>query len=272
MISWFSSCALVLLIDQVFLCKSVHILRRAYLLSLSGDNEKSLELLDSIAPSSDSYISLPESIYHLHKAELLSRCSDYLSALREFELAESAGADKEHLAISKSRLAREKDGKEHAQRILDELKEQIGETPGVLIEEGRQLLDTREDLWQAKEIFQRVLKMPNKPHFAGESSHQIALAYLAVCMLGTGQAEQGIQKLSDSISRFQSQTAFVDTLRPLLAELLSYRALYYATHKSPTEGVVDLKVALSLCSYPKLIERIEKAKQELVWRHGIELS
>jgi hypothetical protein len=272
LLSWFFCCTLVLVIDQLFLCKSAYALRRAYLLSLSGEYESALELYESIGPFGDSRVRMPTELYHLHRAELLTRCGDLYLAEREFGLAEDAGADESHLAVARSRYYLAKDDPEQARLVIENAKEVLGDTPILLLEEGKQLVDTKTDLWHAKKIFREVLKLPNEPHYSGENCHQLAMAYISVCRLWTGEAEIGIEQLSDSINRLQSQSGFVDTLRPLLAEFLSYRAHYYATHKSPKEGVIDLKVALSLCSYPHLLEKIEKTKEELSWRHGIELS
>lgn len=272
MFSWFACCTLILVIDQLVLCKSAYTLRRAFLLSLSGHYEAALDLYEHIGPFGNSRVKMPTPLYHLHRAELLTRCGDFYSAEREFILAEDADADKSHLAVAKSRYYLARQDPEEAERVIENAKEVLGETPALLLEEGKQIVDSKADLWHAKHIFREVLKRPNEPHYCGESCHQIAMAYLSVCRLWTGEAEIGIEQLSDSISRIQSQSGFVDTLRPLLAELLSHRAHYYATHKSPKEGVIDLKVALSLCSYPHLLEKIERTKEELSWRHGIELS
>jgi len=269
---WFSCCAFVLCIDQLFLSKSAYTLRKAYLATLSGDFNSALELFEEIGPLGTATVKLPNDIYHLHRVELLTAAGDFYHAEKEIELAEEHEANPSRIAILKSRLYLAKQNSEQAAEILENATETIGASPSILIEKARQLIDAKKDLWMAKENLKEVLALANEPHFSGESCHQIALAYLSVCRLLSGEAEIAIHQLGDSISRIQSQTSYVDSLRPILAELLSHRAHYYATHRSPDEGVVDLQIALSLCSHPHLMSKIEQTKEELEWRYGLELS
>lgn len=269
---WFSCCILVLLVDQLYLNKSAYILRRAYLSTLSGEFETALELYESIGPLSSATVKLPNDIYHLHRAELLTASKDLFHAEQELQLAEELGSEVNELTVATSRFWLAKKDTEKAALTLENALEVHGQKPAILLEQARQLIDQKKDLWDAKSILSEVLALPNEPHFSGENCHQLAVAYISVCKLWSGQAEVAIVQLGDSISRIQSQTGYVDTLRPILAELLSHRAHYYATHKSPEQGVLDLQVAISLCSYPALLSKIELTKEELEWRHGVQLA
>ena len=62
---------------------------------------------------------------------------------------------------------------------------------------------------------------------------------------------------------------YVDTLRPILAFLMLERAYYLATHKEPRAAIVDMKLALTYCTFPPFITRGEDIREELAWRHEL---
>ncbi|MCB0325025.1 MAG: hypothetical protein KDD69_15685 [Bdellovibrionales bacterium] len=269
LISWFGCCFLVILLDQLLLCRSVYTFRRAYLFQLAGAFEKALSTLEEIGPESRTFIPLPASRYHLQRAEVLSHAERFGEAERELHLAELAGAQGEELHIARSRHYRLKGDLAAATEELAAAKAVFGVSAPLRLEEGLLELGRRKDLWAAKRIFQEVMEMPDSPHFAGESTHHLAKAYWNATRLWTGEAEEGLDGISRAIDRLRSAILYVDTLRPVLSQLLLERSHYFATHKEPSAAVLDLKVAMAFCTYPLLASRGETIREELLWRHAV---
>ena len=269
LISWFGSCFTIIALDQFLLCRSVYTYRKSYLLGLAGAYEKALQQLERIGPQSSTLIRLPISLYHFHRAEVFTQSEDFQKAEAELILAELGQARPEQLRIKRSRYFRAKGDFLQAKVELDTAIELLGQTSILLLEQGWLELDERRDMWAAKRLFKRVLALPDAPHFAGDTCHCLAKALLSIAMLSTGEAEDGIEQLTKAIERFRGAVIYVDTLRPVLARLLLERALYFSTHKEPTNAVVDLKIGLSLCSYGTLNRLGDKIKLELLDRHSV---
>ena len=271
LLSWFGCCFAVILFDQLMLCRSAHTFRKAYLLSLCGSYAQALELLEKIGPQSRDLVSLPPTLYHLHRAEIFSQSSDYEKAAAELHLAELNDAPPLQLYVQRLRLLRAQEDSEQACQLLEQAREALGDSSVLLLEEGLTLLERREDLWAAKKLFTEVLERPEAPHFSGETCHTLAKAYKSITMLWTGQAEDGLEEISKFIERLRSAVIYVDPLRPILARLLLERGFYYATHKQPTSAVIDYKLGTSLCTYVPLLKLAATVKEELLDRHDIKL-
>ena len=266
MISWFLCCGTVMLLDKIILGQPADTFRQAYLCSLHGSFEKALELLNSIGPESSSLVKLPQSQYQLHRAELLTKCKDFSAANLAFELAENA--DPERLAILKYRYFLEMNKSEEAENFIQESYKTLGQSPTLLIEHGRNFLHQKK-FWEATKNFKSALEVTTKQGLANSSVASIALAYLGICKLKTGHAEEGLEVLDDVINQIQAEMSFSDTLRPTLAEILLFRSHYLATHRAPKEAVLDLKYALSICSFTHLTEIVKEVKEELSLRYGV---
>ena len=266
MISWFVCCGSVMFLDKLILGHPADIFRQAYLCSLHGSYEKALELLSSIGPDSNSLIKLPGSSYHLHRAELLTQCKDFSAANLAFEMAENA--DPERLIVLKYRYYLEKNEFTQAELFLEESLKKHGETPVLLIEQGRSLLQTRK-FWDASKNFKKAIEACTKYKLQNSVICSIAMAYLGICKLKTGHAEQGLEILDDTVSIIQAEMSFSDSLRPTLAEILCYRSHYLVTHRAPKEALLDLQYAMSICRFPYLTALIQDIKEELTIRYGI---
>lgn len=274
--SWFGSCFAVIVFDQVFLCRSAFTLRKSYLLNLGGAYDKALELLDQIGPASNTLIRVPASIFHLFRAEVYMQCQDFANAEAELQMAEIAGAKGEQLYIAKSRFYRAQGDFQQAEQELEQAKKELeqrketrGKSPVVRLEEGFLLFEKKDEVWAAKKTFKEVMEMPEEPHFAGETTYQLARAYWNATRLRAGEAEEGLEGLNRCIERLRSAVYYVDTLRPVLAQLLMERSYYYATHKEPRAAVADLKVGLMFCTYPSIVNKTKEIKDELEWRHDL---
>jgi tetratricopeptide (TPR) repeat protein len=270
LLAWFGSCFGMILIDQLLLCKTAYIFRQSYLLSLSGAYENALTLLEKISPSSNSLIPLPTDIYHLQKAEILTQAQNFDLAETELQLAALATAEPNRLKISTSRFLNAQGQIEAAIKELEQAQKVLGETSLLLLEQGFLMLDESKN-WEAKKFFKKVLALPDMPHFAGETCHSIAQAFLNVTCLSTGEAEDGLDGLNQSIDRINYGILYVDSLRPILARLLLERAYYNARHKEPMSAVIDLKLGRTLCNYSSMTKICEKVQQELLDRHGLKV-
>ena len=272
LISWFGCCFLIILFDQAVLCRSVYIFRKSYLLGLSGAYERAIMLLEKIGPASNRLIKLPLGIYHLQRAELFICSESFPQAETELTFAELAGASPEQIHIARSKFYRAKGNFLTASAELQAAEVRCGQTPALLLEQGVLLLEQRSDNWTAKQIFRKVMELPEAPMIAGESSYELGKAFWNVTRLSTGEAEDGLEDLYRSVDRLRSSVPYVDTLRPVLAQILLERAHYFATHREPTGAMIDLKVALTLCTYPTLMRRAEQVKEELRYRHNLSLN
>lgn len=267
LISWFGCCFVIILLDQLLLCRSVYTFRRSYLLAVNGAYEKALELLELIGPSSSAFIKLPNALYHLHRAEVFVHSSEFDKAEEELQLAEYAGIAPEILYIMRSRFYRAQGELETAAEELEAGTVHIGPTSLIKLEQGVLELERGSERWKAKQAFEEVLGMSDEPHFSGESCHVLAKAYLSACQLRTGEAEEGLEGISKAIDRLRSAVMYVDTLRPVLTDLMLSRSHYLATHREPGAAALDLKIALAYCSHPRFTKRGEEIREELQWRH-----
>ncbi len=271
---WFVSCLVALFVDQFIICRPVFIFRRAYHLALSGGWDEALQLLESISPTSGAKIFCPANVYHIRRAEILIEAGMTRIAERELQLAELAGTSPENLSVLKSRLLRFQtdDGLSRAQEELKSTATKTGETAMLCLEEGFMLLEARKDMWSAKRILKRASEMPEEIHLCGERTSLIARAGCAVARLWTGEAEDGLVELSHAINRLLPLAGSLDTVRPILAFLLLERSHYLATHREPEAAAKDLRVGLTLCSYPSILKKAALVREELSWRHGLSVE
>ena len=210
-------------------------------------------------------------MYHLRRAEILIEAGMLRSAERELQLAEACGTSQEKLSVLKSRLLRfeEENGLSRAQEELQLAANKNGETALLCLEQGLLLLEARKDLWSAKRILKRASEMPEEIHMSGERTSLLARAACGATRLWTGEAEDGLLELSSAINRLLPIAGSLDTIRPILALLLLERSHYLATHKEPEAAAKDLRIGLTLCSYPSILKKAAIIKEELSWRHGM---
>ncbi len=273
--AWFSACFVVLIIDQVVLCRAVYIFRHAYQLSLVGAYESALLLLERIAPEKNLLVRCPRKLFHLLRAEILTQAETFRSAEAELLLAELAGAKGEQIAIARSKIIRLESEAESYERAASELKaaeERYGETAILSLERGLLLLEEHKDLWEAKRTFRKVCEMPDEVHYSGDTTTQLARASLEATRLWTGEAEEGLDGLNIAIERLRSLASYIDTLRPILALLHMERALYHVTHKEPELACYDLRMGLALCNTSVLRKKADNVQEELAWRYKILLT
>lgn len=271
LVSWFGCCLLVLLFDQLLLCRSAHALRRSYLLNLGGAYGEALQMLEQIGPRSRALIKLPLAVYHLHRAEVLAQAKEFNKAEWELVLAEQLAVKSERIAIMRSQVLRLRGEYGAAEQELDAAVTLFGSTPVLRFEQALLSFDKAENPWEAKRAFQQVMDLPEVPHFIGDTTYQLARAYFHACRLKTGEAEEGLEELSWSIERLRSAVFYVDTLRPVLAQLILERAAYLVSHKEPAQAAVDVRTALIFCCYPSLLKKAEQIRDELSWRYKIPL-
>ena len=131
------------------------------------------------------------------------------------------------------------------------------------------MLEERSDLRAARKLFDRVRRMPPELHPSGDNTRDLAEGYYAACQLWTGEAEEGLQRISHGIERLRGLVRRIDTLRPVLARLCAERSYYFATHREPHGALLDIRIASALCASPQLRGRYEAIREELEWRHQI---
>ncbi|OVE80119.1 hypothetical protein BVY02_01300 [bacterium J17] len=266
--SWFLACGLAVGIEQKFLAKSLYIYRNTYKMALSGEYENALSHLAQIAPDSAGLVRCPASLYHLRRAEILAQSGNFELAEYELEIAKPAGVKQEQYHLAKAGLYKAKGEVDAAKNELEKLEALIGFVPAISLEKTLLLLEEPRNVWEAKKELDKLLELPDGPHFTGENTSTLANAYRNVTKLWTGHAEEGLDGLNDAIHRIKAAALYVDSLRPILASLCIERAYYLATHKEPDAAVEDLKTSSLLCNFPSQQKRREAVKEELEWRHN----
>ena len=268
--SWFTSCFLVIVLDQLVLFRAVYTFRKAYQLCLAGAYEAALSMLEKIAPERGALVRCPPAMFHLLRADILIQSETFRSAELELELAKAAGASGERLAIARGRLhigEAAESGYARAHEELQSAKAQFGESAVLCLEESLLRIEEHKDLWEAKRVLKRVAEMPDELHFAGDVTSQLAKASLQAARLWTGEAEEGLEELNMAIERLRSLASYADALRLELTTLQVERSLYLATHKEPELACFDLRMGLTLCNTPRMRKKAEKIEEELSWRY-----
>ncbi len=266
---WFIGCTLVAAFDQLLLRRSNFLCRRAYLTALNGAYEKALNMLEGASPYGKALVPCPSTIYHALRTDIFTQAEAYAYAERELEIASQAGLPGDLLAVLNIRLLRQRGELNFAMEKIEFAKQNYSQDPTLIIEEGLMNLENLRDPWAARKLFRLAAELPAKPHISGDSTVEIAHSYLEVCRLWTGEAEEGLEGLSRSIDRLRGITPYVDTLRPVLAQLCAERSYYLATHKEPEAAYADLKLAVGLCTNASLRKRATEVQEELVERHGL---
>lgn len=267
LVLWFSSCGFVAVVDQFLLARPANTLRRVWQLDLVGAYERALIQLDSIGPSSKSFIRYPAASYHLTRGRVLLHAEQFADAARQFQFAERAGVEPQALALARTELFTAQGDLEGARGELALAKLQCGDCAIMKLEEGRILLQDRNSLREAKRILTEVQSMKPALHPDGDSTSLIAQAYSGVAQLWTGEAEEGLLALGDCISKLQTTASYLESIRPTLAQLYMERSYYLATHREPEGAVEDLKAGLALCSYPQVRARASDVKDEIRLRY-----
>ena len=267
LLCWTACVSITVVFDQCILCNTSRLLRKSYITSLNGGHSEALSLLESIGPLSTRFIPLPPSKYHLQRAELLLHQRDYSAALAELDRALDYGASSEEVCILRSRILRQQGNTDESIVQLDIAREEFGATPRLQLEEALIAFEEERDYRKAKRIFQEVVETAYDGSSTSEHSRQIAYGYWNACKLWTGHAEEGIEGLTDAIEQLRTTALFVETLRPVLAQLFVERGYYYATHREPEAAHIDISLAETICSHGKVQERSEEVKEELRWRY-----
>ncbi|HQH28998.1 MAG TPA: hypothetical protein PLP17_16515, partial [Oligoflexia bacterium] len=236
-----------------------------------GAFEQALQTLEQIGPRSSTFVPLPQHIYHLYRAEVFVQARNFVKAENELNFAQNNEADSGRIAVLRSMIHRLKGEYAAAEQELESAISTTRQASVLFFEAAMLNFDLGNNPWEAKRMFREVLEKPEMPHYAGETTHQLAKAYWNACRLKTGEAEEGLEQLSWFIERFRSAVAYIDTLRPYLSRLLLERSAYFAGHGDPAAALVDLRTAIVFCAYPSVLDKAEVIKDELEWRYKLPL-
>lgn len=271
LVSWFCACSLVALVDQLLLSRPVYVYRASRRLDVTGAYQEALSLLETIGPKSLARVRCPTYRYHLQRALILGHAERFFEAEEEIRAALEHGLPEWQGHLTRCEIAYTRGNIERAQAELEKAELVLGDRSDIRLYKAFILFFQGEDIREAKRAFQAVFELPFEAHSSGETTWSLAEAFVAVCKLSTGYAEEGIEELSGIIARLRLTVVYGDQLRPLLALLLLERGLYFATHKEPERAIEDLESALPLCGYAYIQARSEEIKEELAWRHGVDL-
>ena len=269
LIAWFGSCFVVMLFDHFLFSRPAAIFRLVCQLDCRGAYEGAIRLLNQLSPYSSAPVPCPKWIFHLNRSEILSHFGRPDLSEIELEAAEESGAPPLHLVLASIGLIRSRGDFEVAASALESARAVHGDLALLKLEEALLVFEQHSEPRQARRLFERVLSMPNQLHFSGETTRVLARGYLAATRLWTGEAEEALAGLSDSIRSVEAAASIIESLNPILATLMLERSFYLATHQEPHPAVQDLKRAIALCAHPAQQKRALEIKEELEWRYQL---
>ncbi len=268
--SWFIACGLLVVCDQVILCKPLRLLRKSRYLDIDGAYDHALSYLEKIGPAAQSLIPFPKKRYHLERVRILTHAERFQDAEEELSQAHGAGLTDAEFHLARSLIYKAKHEVDAALSELQAVQQLWTNNPIVVAEQGLIELYERKDYRAAKAAFKRVVAMPNVHYLEGGSFAQIVTGYLHVTRLWTGEAEEALNDLSQIIAELRVVAQYNREYRPFLAALLLERAYYFATHREPNGALRDMRIARGLCAYPPIKRRLGEINDELSWRFSIE--
>lgn len=270
--SWFIACLALVWCDQVFLCRPLHIFKKARHMDIDGAYESALHVLEKIGPKSKTWIRFPMPKYHLERTRIFAHAERFVEAEEELELAKQAGLNDAEYRLARCIIHKAKDEVDKAVSELKELHNLIGTNPSLLAEEGILLMHQRRDYREARKLLTQALQDPKVYYLERGTLSLIITGYFEVTRLWTGEAEEGLDGLTQAIDQLQAISMYDREYRPYLACLLLERAYYLVTHRQPERGIRDTGLANSLCAYPHIRRRTADVSEELNHRYNIKLE
>lgn len=260
---WLTCCLTVAGVDQFFLCKPLFTFSKALEKDLEGDHEQALNTLELIKPNSSAYINCTPILYHLTKARFLGNVGRICEAEKELTMARICGAEQEEIYLVRSDILYGNGNFDGANCDLEHATSSLGETSRVLLLKALIALRSRSGAFEAKQMLNKVLSLPNTMHQSGASTHLLALSYLDICNLWTGRAEAGLDGLDLSIKQLLKLIPRLQSLKPIISFLLVERAYYHATHNNKKQAQKDLNQAIKLCRHKAIIRKAKLVESEI---------
>ncbi len=270
--SWICGCMMMVLCDRSLFQRPITVFRKARLLDIEGAYDQALRELESIGPRSSSLVSFPLTRYHLERTRFLTHARRFEDAAIELELAKDAGLGKADYHLSRFLLLKEQENVDSALAELAEARAVYGENAVFLGEEALLLIEEKKDYRAARSLLKKALASLKFTNKDASVLHLIITGYLEIARLWTGEAEEALEGLTETIYQAKSLMLSNRDLRPYVSFLLLERAYYYVTHKAPDEAMSDLTLANRLCAYPRIQRRAKEIVEELNWRFNIVLE
>lgn len=266
-ISWFAACTSIALLDRLFISNAVFDYRRSFLLMLRGEFDHALQLLERISPYTTSkLIHCPPLLFNLQRTFISLQAGALIEAQYCLERAKNAGLDaSRHDALLMQIFSKQQD-MEAVEALYKQLQEENKANALIELEFGLTLAAQRNNWRESKKAFVAALAKPKEVHFSGLETTTLATAFLAVCNLWTGRAEEGLDELSISLLNISSSLFGNEGMRPITALLLLERSLYFVTHQEPDLAIRDLRNGLSLCQFSQHRKLANEVVEELSWR------
>lgn len=266
-ISWFVACTAIAVLDRLVISNAVFDYRRSFLLMLRGEFDHALQLLERISPYTTSkLIHCPPLLFNLQRAFISLQAGALIEAQYCLERAKDAGLDSSrHDALLMQIFAKQQD-MEAVDALYQRTREEDKVSALIDLEYGLILAAQRNNWRESKKAFLDALAKPKEIHFSGLETTTLATAFLAVCHLWTGKAEEGLDELNLSILNISSSLFGNEGMRPITALLLLERSLYYVTHQEPESAIRDLRNGVSLCQFSQHKKLAAEVIEELSWR------
>lgn len=264
--AWILACLTVSVMDHVLLIPPYFLLRRAHALDAAAKHEDALSLLEKIGPRSQRFIRYPQTAYHLTRARFLLHAESFSDARGELEFARANGLLLQPYLLTRIEIARAQGDLDQSESEIKSARELLGDHASLAFEEAFQILESRQDWRAAEKLFRRVGELPDVEHSSGMSTKSLARAFVEVCRLWTGRAEEAILSLSKEIEFLVAAYSATDNAHPYLSRLYLERSLYLATHQEPEAARSDLRLSQLLCLHPWAKRFAEKVQEEIQWR------
>jgi len=266
--AWFISCIIVSTFDRFLLSHSVFEYRRSVILTLRGEFDAAIQLLEKISPyTSSKLVHCPPIQFNLQRAFIGLQAKALIDAQYCLERARKSGLDKDrHDALLIQIYAAQQDF-DAVNALYEESQKRLGENTLVALEYGLIVIRQRNNWKEAKQVMRDTLAKPSLKNFSTLDTQLIAAAFLGVANLWSGRAEEGLEELNFALLDISSWLYGNEAVRPITATLLLERSLYYATHQEPEAAITDLKNALKHCQLSEQLSLKEQIVEELSWRH-----
>lgn len=269
LLSWFAVCAITVVADRILFYRPVCALRDSYRFESQSLFSAALRALESISPYGAGLVACPAWLFHLRRAQIIGLGGNESHAWYELELARASGLDPQNFHLARSEILKQKSDLTEARAEVERGLQACANNAALALEHALLWIYERREWKEARKSLESVSDLPQVIHTSGDNTSHLARAFCQVTRLWTGEAEQGLEQLNSAISELSGAVRLVESIRPVLAQLVLERAYYYATHREPEQAATDVRLGLALCSLPRQAHLARLTAEELQCRHQL---
>lgn len=267
-IHWFSSFALVALLDLLLFSKKQASWNNLHYCLANREFERALARLEEIAPRRKICPCLSSQEFSVIRATILMCQGSFESARKELQQARKAGLDQRSYLLKLLEIERQAKSFDSALGILNQLRFQDEKEERVLVEEALVYLYQRTNYKKAQQLLEQVLLLPKDEALVDMPSLLIAETLMAVTHLFSGRADEGLHILEQSLVGIKAASHLDGNMAYIYSYVILERARYFALHGQRKAALQDLENVEQLLPHQSLIEMTDEIRQELRTRFG----